>query len=910
MHFLAWKLSSYNHKFKDVLIDCKCYILYSTIDAFVENVIEKRISYMACLSYQSAERKRINHTSIPVMIGSYLDYRIRGLLAIEDCRCLWGSFIYKGVATVYANFSTFDALSMHVRQTKHAKSIDWFTYIDMDGLELNYCNKKVTWIYQRKKNVNNDWVILLEKANPFGTKVILSDYIEMFDIILQYPYCMNDLSNRRFLTGPAMLEKYVEHDKKRRLQKKTVSQNLRSALEDTRTLYNVLGKNNAVENKNWASGKCQQSLSSTLHEGKSNLTEDIDPTSVRATNATILNSPATSCPSDALNFFDLTNVRDLKAAGAQNVFADFTIMSEETNELSLFNYIKNNIAQKNGDHILTINGFLIDCRCSWNLKILISIKAIFPHVTTQYHLPYIRFSTRANILIKYSDQHDTYFSPAETTHFQIQYPTADMYSITTKRIPPEGILLNPSSKTTVAINNMKGSIAILNYNPTNKTGLFHKLIMENSFGITAYMIITQDQIESLPNYATLSYNNNTDTYNKYYSKLNVAFKLTGNINQHLTTTNIGKAMKSLLRLHPPAELLFECLKSSNTPFVKKKNLESNKYVGEYMSSILGSKNYKPPNLWNLKLNVVFGNPRGFCIEDGVVIDSNILQHIPPIYYNACITVEFTFDNVKNPKESRFIQVDISKNSMTPNDMLIGCLVTRHELLVKKSRHVNITLFKIGSHNFHLISFSPIKTNMYDNLKIRPIYNNKSISIVITGQKKVRLGVGCKIANAFGQKNVISQAIDLKGCSGITKDGREIHAQLVYSEVSVISRLLCGQFYHMFNSKDLAFREDGTFIAPLYTIIHYLNPTANEKVFTVKIDTLTRNNGFMLQNLSAACDYLRTDDYKTLYSRVVQVIGFHGFDVRFIKETNNNYCITHHENNSSDKLNKAKRRRLT
>jgi hypothetical protein len=80
----------------NLMIDCRCYDIYKDPETFKREVIIKRKSYVACLCYFFETRKRINHCTVPIILGSYLDYRIRGLSAVLECRAQWGTVILKG----------------------------------------------------------------------------------------------------------------------------------------------------------------------------------------------------------------------------------------------------------------------------------------------------------------------------------------------------------------------------------------------------------------------------------------------------------------------------------------------------------------------------------------------------------------------------------------------------------------------------------------------------------------------------------------------------------------------------------------------------------------------------------------------------------------------------------------------
>lgn len=867
MLFNVYLLCSYNKYFDNIMVDCPCYSIYKKPEDFIQNVIENRDSYMGCLCYVSSKRNRIAHRSIPIVIGSYVDFRIRGIEAVRESAPLWGLVILRGLLKLYSNFSTFDALSMHVRETKHHKVIDWYTYIGEDGLALSYTNKLMTWTYKRTTGTNSDWVHHLQASNPFNTPVLQSEYIKMFDDILQHPYSMNDLKHRQILNGPGVMRRYVDYDLNRRKKNKIAGCQKMSTAFETGSLFQALSKKNTFETEEWCRNY-PQNYDNTMHEGRSNKAAHLLPTVIRASNAAVRNSNALSFPNDAVGFFCMLNTKDLKSAGEQNVLSDFVIMCDESDQMALFKYLKG-ISEFKGENILTINGYLIDCTKTWTLNDLVAMKHKFPHVTTQYNPPYVRFSTRPHIPIKYIQKYDIFVSPAEITYFNIQYPENDILSTTAKELPEASLIKTPPSKCTVSINNIKGSIAMITSN-------LHKLLMENSLGVTCYMDISRETIDNLINLSVISSGHDTTRTKQYLQDLDLEFNLEQYRQEIHERTSPIAAMRALSKMYPRENLMIECRKSTNAPYEIIRNSDAINLISEYYSTIFHGNYYKAPNIWNLRLRAAFGNPNGNCIEDGVVLDETVAKALPPVHYNACITVEFTFKTVKQPKDARFISVD-ETNGYIKDEILIGCLVTEHEVYVKNSKHTEILRHVIGGHNFYLINFLPKLTNMYDNLKVRHIYNSNSITVVITGQTLARVDVGSKVANAFGQKNVISMVTDLSDCWGITLDGRKVHAQLIYSEVSILSRCTSGQLYDMFMSNEVAFGENGTIIAPVDLVIHTLHPYTNIKIIKVKNDTLTNINGFDSQNLSQTSKALRSED---VYESVVQVLGIHGYDANF------------------------------
>lgn len=800
--------------------------------------------------------------------------------------------------------------------------------MEQDGLALSFEKDIVSWVFKRESNNSlhsDEWFRLIQASCPFKdiSNTLPSDYIRFFRTIENYAYSMNDLQNRQILNGPRIFIKHIQQDVNRRKRKKSSSSQKIGVAFVSGSLYQSLSKSNTKETSEYYKNY-RQNYDNTLHEGLSDKAVHLSSKVVRASNNAVRNSKALTYPNDAFNYYCLLNTRDLKSAGEQNVLSDYVMMTEESNAYSLYLYIKTlankeeeeeinntnnatngaanncNVTTTTNDEddvtftryddnskaIISIDGFLIDCKIRWNLQVLVNLKKRFPHVTSRYYLPYIILSIRSSISIKYSEEHDVFFSPAESTHFKITYPEADTLSVTAKQIDIHCLRKTPPSKTTVSLNNIRGSIAKV-------TSKFHLDLMLNSLGVTCYMDIKDEEIERLIDYAVISNGHDTSNFHKVYNLLCEEFQLNNKI--PVPETNMLKAYQALARMYPPEHLLVECRKTiNNTPF-KMELCDYKKHdIADYYSTIFNQDLAKAPNVWNLKLRCAFGNPLGACNEDGVVIDSHILEKIPPIYYNACITVEFKFQTSKQPRECKFVSIDETHGNIR-NETLIGCLITEHEVYVKHSKHSNVTMTKIGAHYYYFINFLPKEVNMYDKLNVRHIQNGSSIIVIITGQNEARVNVGSKIANAYGQKNIISRTTDKlpETCWGITRDGRKVHAQLVYSEVSLIGRIPSGQLYDMLTSPELAIGPNGELISTISIVIHTLHPYTNNKIFdALKVDTLTNINGFDSQGLSSTSNYLR---HEKVEDKVIRVLSLHGYDVKFMNATNQ-YPITINKDN--------------
>lgn len=870
--FEAYLLCSYNAQIGTrLLVDCDCYADYAVEELFIERIINERKSYLACITYDSQTRKRVGHRSIPIMLGSYIDYRIRGKAAVERSRAQWGAVILKGMLKIYTSFSTFDALSMHVRETNERKSIEWFTYVDGEGVALCYSDKTVEWTYKNESRdhlQSREWIDLINRANPFvkHRHVQPSEYVDVFDKILEHPYDMNDLKNRQFLNGVTIINKYIDYDLAKRKRKKGAGCVKMASAFESGSLYTVLSKKNTYETEEWCK-TYPQNYDNTLHEGRSNKTAHFLQNVTRASNEAFRNSKAVEFPTDAFDYFCILNTKELKSAGEQNVLADFVVMTEETDPMEVYAYIAR-ASTGVGEHIL-INGFITDCRIEWTFDDFLAMKRSLPHVTTKFYRPYILLSTKASIPIKYSDAYDAYFSPAETTEYAVRFPEGSMLSLTAKVLDADGLRKTPPAKSTVAVNNIKGSIAMV-------TSELHRALMRQSLGATCYIETDRAKRDAIANAAVLSRHNDTSLFEA--SRTTLSRLVDAARPPAMVDTNVKMAMNSLFRLYSKSALLIENhTTATSTPYERLRNRSSEPLVCDYLQTVFGEKNYKSPDVWNLRLWAVFGNRYGACVEDGVVLDRKTVDLMPPICYNACITVDFTFKTVKEPTGAVFVPVRESANHAS-DETLVGCLITETEVYVKNSRHCSIVLVKIGNHYYYQLHFLPKKTQTYSDLRVRELRDGKRITVVITGVHYARVGVGTKLANAFGQKNVCSLLDDLSDCWGVTADGRKVHAQIMYSDVSIVGRIASGQLYCMLASPDLAIGPNNEIIAPVDLVIHALHPYTNIKVFDVKVDTLTNINGFDSQALGAFSLALRNEP---VLDKALQVIGLHGYEVRLV-----------------------------
>lgn len=117
-------INSYNVAFsKYIIYDCLCYDQYKN---FTKSILTERGNYMCCLvlpmNKQSLQNEyEIQHTILPIMIGSQIDLHIRRSSSGKDDYNLFGIFIIDGIHRYIPNFITNNLRYGHTYIQKGAK---------------------------------------------------------------------------------------------------------------------------------------------------------------------------------------------------------------------------------------------------------------------------------------------------------------------------------------------------------------------------------------------------------------------------------------------------------------------------------------------------------------------------------------------------------------------------------------------------------------------------------------------------------------------------------------------------------------------------------------------------------------------------------------------------------------------
>lgn len=184
-------------------------------------------------------------------------------------------------------------------------------------------------------------------------------------------------------------------------------------------------------------------------------------------------------PQDAVGYYCLLNTKEMRTAGEQNVLTEFTIISSKTSLVALKFFLGSLPSGTNPSSIF-VNGLKFERDFCCDLNTLVEIKKEFPHVSLQFYGSFINFNIKSGVALAFNMKHNCYFSAEERLHFNLEITETGLLSAAAKNLGFDTLRKNLPAKSTVSINNCKGSVAILQSDS-------HKRIMENTLGYSHYM---------------------------------------------------------------------------------------------------------------------------------------------------------------------------------------------------------------------------------------------------------------------------------------------------------------------------------------------------------------------------------------------------------------------------------------
>lgn len=857
MFFVESLLTSYNINITPlVLLDSKVYNKYKLPEAFYEYVIKNRNTYSATRAPRKLKKisKRAQDHLIPIMLGSYLDMHIRGPAAVLKEIRFWGGFIVNGSLCCYANFSTFDAMSLHAFTRGNECRVDWFFYLGEQGVSITFNGYVITCDYMGSTHPN--WISLVELAIPYPEPVVASEYFELFNSILKTPYHVNAVENRIIMDAPHMFLKVLKRNEELNTKK------LRNIFNEG-TFYSSLSKNT---DQTFTRQYTQTSLRSMI-DGKGDKLPYILPQCTKQMNAKLQNSTAILPGDDINTIYCMLDVKDMKSAGETNTLTRSTILTQETDHMQVYNFLKGITLPKPEEsseilkHVV-INGFLVCIWLDWTKETLLKIKHKFPFVVTKVYGEFVHVKTKANYAVRYCEADECFYSSAEQVYWKPVYSEYDRMSKITSGLGPY-YYKTDASKNTVALNNIKGAISLYDSDVS-------KTILTNTLGTTSCMTMVEnpdftrfaDISEELNDYEKncgmdiVEYRK--QIFQKYKSISNAKFETTNARTSKPTNYSVPRKMFQQLNMEIEG-FVYVGKKIVKAPVAQTNNLLLSKYV----RTVIGQPSQEYPGM---DVICAFGNYKGLCVEDGIVLDKKLANSLPNIEHSMRITVSFIYPSSIDNR----VVVNLNDN---PNDDYLGTVICDLPAKAKHSASCCVKTEQIGGHYYNQVYLLTKGFKQYPNYSVTYSIHNTKVTLIIAGSTELPIRTGSKISNQQGQKNIVTSIQDLKPLYGYTKDGKKIHAQILYSDVSLIGRIAGGQMYEMLNSDQTAFSEDGLLLGKIKIYINSIDPYVNAKVFALKYDTYTHLNGGESQGLTHVGNVIRREPAINLTHKLV---GMHGY----------------------------------
>lgn len=279
---------------------------------------------------------------------------------------------------------------------------------------------------------------------------------------------------------------------------------------------------------------------------------------------------------------------------------------------------------------------------------------------------------------------------------------------------------------------------------------------------------------------------------------------------------------------------------------------------KYDKEIKLNPNYRDPN--HLVLYCAFGDFQGATDEDGIILDSNFVDNGPSKFMAETLNIRFTKSAASN-KRTALTNQEICTIDYVPihkvfgTIILIGILYSRVMLGVTKSKRVTINSLKISDYYRHLIFYK----DFTEHHKVVDSFYENSVTPTVTFHYNyiVKVGKGSKISTTSGQKGVVSKTTSLSSVRGWRADGTMVHAQVLFSPISIIGRTATSQCYEMLTSKNLAVNEYGDIIAPISFNVHHIDASEKARVSYPRSDLMCAENGFLANKMTNVLHTLST-----------------------------------------------------
>lgn len=648
---------------------------------------------------------------------------------------------------------------------------------------------------------------------------------------------------------------------------------------------------------------------------------------------------------DAKHFICPITSKELVNAGELMEFAQFTFTSLPISVDKIYNYldgIKNEIDSKEL-YTIIVGDFMTHYKLTFEQ--FYELKKKFLMITGVLYKyddkKYIKLNYIGLVAIKLSIKYNVFLSPGEISDFgfffkdpfdtytyraQCGYHTHQIYDLLNLEAAKINVSRNNQSgkcaKTTNKLNikmfkSAAGDQCIL----TNSDEMLiePKIISKSEENILIYNDLKQKAINvyknRFPNKSTdhlfkKNYNYNLNILNELFVKdsyikdvenfldilaKQLDIKYTLKIEHGKSKSDNFKLFKGNLKICNIAKK--EKDEKSKIKYIIK-NIENNNfyhYIYKYKNFVNNNNSENKFNQFHMFAYITYGDIGGGTVEDGLVMDKHFYETCPIkklISFSSKILINYA-DNGNIPTIKKFEASEIQylpKNEKKDNSIIFGILTSIKPLNFQKNDKINIYKVDLSTNYVYTIY------RYFDSdAEIKEIISYRKNSFIFTQiimEKKI--GIGTKIANLFGQKNIVSKIEDLSPYACYLSDGRKIVPQFLYSITSIVGRTTITQLSSGMEINSTGFQKIGDKVAlvnlqPL--IIHYIEPISKFGYYVLKNDIWTCQFGLISNECINVAKYnFETKNniniYKTMLAMKGNILNLCTKQDRTYEENNN------------------------
>lgn len=495
-----------------LILNCSCYKRYKTEQRMIE-LVQSSSSYLGCAIRSDG---KINHCKFPIMLGSFLDFQIRGIdMVTRDCD-RWGAFIILGNLKILQYFITNNVNGIHRFKEKHKIFIKWlvqdpfqeyFSYtlwlndkgkLKVERMELIF--NEDNFMTQRSVTLNYkkdlSWLVAINHMYALKSlrQLCVEDVIDLMSEFFKCDISLDSLSNKILLSSAFILS--VAYENQQNLP------TLKNIMEKG-SLYFVLSKHG------YQIGTCiklkgefeSTQLWTDLSGSKQDNIKYKISSVKRYTSDPLKKTNALYFPEYGLEFICPLTCKELTNAGESLALAQWVITTDVVNFEDVFTFIIENyrverkdekeneekvVDNDNGDFLKIIMDDIIlsDCLIRNDANEFCKIKRKFQMVSLFPFGNILKIHITGNIPAKYSAKYEIFVSPFERE--KIWPDSFDWYghfsglSDAALELDPNFCLLVPPIKMSVSITNLNGKCCILDgdddmrLKPTLRNTLFLK----------------------------------------------------------------------------------------------------------------------------------------------------------------------------------------------------------------------------------------------------------------------------------------------------------------------------------------------------------------------------------------------------------------------------------------------------